>query len=279
MDLADIVPRCTLAPDGIWYAPNQESVSYPSLGNEECFELEDSSFWFQHRNACIAAAVRQFPPPPGDSIFDIGGGNGFVSLNLFRAGFDVVVVEPGRVGATNSKQRGLPAVVCATSSSAGIPRSSLGAVGLFDVIEHIEEDVAFLASLRALMKSGGRLYATVPAHSILWSGEDEAAGHFRRYTLRSLSTALERGGFRREYATYFFRPLPLPIFLLRAVPYRLGRSRASHPSPLDTRRDHVLQEGLATRALFRILSSEVNAIASRRTMRVGASCLIVATAG
>lgn len=279
MELARLLPRCTLAPDGIWYAPHQDVLSYPATGNEECFELEDSSFWFRHRNACIEAAVRQFPPQPGESIFDIGGGNGFVSLGLFRAGFDVVVVEPGRIGATNAKRRGLPAVVCATSSSAGIPRASLGAIGLFDVIEHVEDDVTFLASLRSLLKPGGRLYATVPAHSMLWSAEDEAAGHFRRYTLRSLSIALERGGFRPDYATYFFRPLPLPILFFRAVPYRLGRSRVDEPSPLDARRDHVLRPSLATRVLSRILGAEVGAIAARRTMHVGASCLVAATAG
>lgn len=227
-NLRDTVPRCTLGPDGIWYAPQDDTVSYPADGNAECYEVEDSSFWFRHRNACIEAVARRFAPPPGAAIFDIGGGNGFVAQGLHRAGFDVVVVEPGRTGAINSKKRGLPGVVCATSSSAGIPRSSLGAVGLFDVIEHVEQDVAYLRSLRALLKDGGRLYATVPAHRTLWSAEDVIAGHFRRYTRRSLTAALEHGGFAVDYATYIFRPLPLPIFMLRTVPFLLSGARSSH---------------------------------------------------
>ena len=49
--------------DGIFY--NREGVgeiSYPEEGNEGCFEVEDQSFWFQHRNDCIRELVRSFPP-------------------------------------------------------------------------------------------------------------------------------------------------------------------------------------------------------------------------
>lgn len=277
MNIATMVPRCTLAADGIWYAPDQDIISYSSAGNDACFEFEDASFWFRHRNACIEAAVREFQPPPGHPIFDIGGGNGFVSLGLLQAGFDVIVVEPGRNGATNSKKRGLPAVVCATSSSAGIPRSSLGAVGLFDVIEHIDDDVTYLRSLRTLLKDGGRLYATVPAHNLLWSEEDEIAGHYRRYTLRSVCSAVERSGFGVDYATYIFRPLLLPILVLRATPYRLRKRRKKSQAP-HGQRDHVPRQTLATKALLAMLPSEVRAITSRKTISMGASCLIVATA-
>ena len=30
--------------DGIWYATEQEAVSYPGEGNDQCFEIEDKSF-------------------------------------------------------------------------------------------------------------------------------------------------------------------------------------------------------------------------------------------
>src|SRR5579863_2596381 len=87
---------------GIWFSPNSSEVSYPSEGNESCFELEDDSFWFQHRNRCIRAIVGGFPP--AGPLFDVGGGNGFVSLGLQRAGWQCVVVEPGRSGALNARK-------------------------------------------------------------------------------------------------------------------------------------------------------------------------------
>ena len=64
--------------DGVWFTKtsSENALSYPSDGNDQCFRVEDSSYWFGHRNTCIVELVRQFPP--NGLIFDIGGGNGFV---------------------------------------------------------------------------------------------------------------------------------------------------------------------------------------------------------
>ena len=66
---------------------------YPDQGNAFCFQVEDHSFWFQHRNACILAVMSRLPP--GGVLFAIGGGNGFVARALVAAGLPAVVVEPG----------------------------------------------------------------------------------------------------------------------------------------------------------------------------------------
>ena len=44
--------------DGIWYASKTDKVSYPRKGNEQCFGIEDKSFWFQHRNACVIQIIK-----------------------------------------------------------------------------------------------------------------------------------------------------------------------------------------------------------------------------
>ena len=64
---------------GLWVSKNRSDVSYPSSDNELCYQIEDTSFWFQHRNRCIANCVRAYPP--SGVVFDVGGGNGFVSLD------------------------------------------------------------------------------------------------------------------------------------------------------------------------------------------------------
>ena len=79
---------------GIWYTSSAKTVSYPGEGNALCFQLEDSSFWFRHRNDCILAAAERFSPL--EPFFDIGGGNGFVSAALQHAGREVVLIEPGQ---------------------------------------------------------------------------------------------------------------------------------------------------------------------------------------
>src|SRR4030095_3171769 len=134
-----------LGADGIWYAGEREAVSYLEAGNATCFEIEEASFWFQHRAACLTAVVRRFPPR--GAIYDIGGGNGFVARSLFDAGFDTVVVEPGETGARNARRRGIPMVVCATLSSSTFPADILLPAGLFDVLEHVENEVEFLEEI------------------------------------------------------------------------------------------------------------------------------------
>jgi len=277
IDIRSIAPDLTLSADGVWCSQSQQEVSYPSDGNESCFQIEESSFWFKHRNACIVAAVTSFPPNDLGPIFDIGGGNGYVSIGLIQAGFDVVLVEPGRAGAVNARKRGVPTVICASTATAGFAPSAMAAVGLFDVVEHIQDDVRFLRSIRGLVKKGGRLYATVPAYSALWSNEDELAGHFRRYTCGSISQAIEQAGFKVQYATYIFRPLPLPILLLRALPHRLGRASPAS-NTRDITRDHHPGSSIASRALRWLLDGEASKISSKRRMACGGSCLVVACA-
>ena len=271
--LADYASNISKKPDGIWYANRIEPVSYPSKGNDQCFGIEDKSFWFQHRNACIIELVKKFPPRGKGPIFDVGGGNGFVAKGLMDAGWDVVLVEPGPSGARNAQKRGLQNVVCATTQSAGFKPGSMPAIGVFDVVEHIDDDVEFMNHLHELLEPGGMLYLTVPAYNFLWSDADVEAGHFRRYSLGSLGRALEEVGFKIAFGTYIFRVLPLSVFLCRSLPFRMGikgmlaaQDRAS--------RAHGTHHSFAVGVIRRMLLTEVNRISGARKMPLGGSCLV-----
>ena len=274
-DIHALAPSLQQSADGIWYSPQEVATSYPADGNSDCFAVEDGSFWFKHRNTCIAEVASAFPPADNGAIFDIGGGNGFVSKGLINAGFTVVLVEPGRTGVTNAKKRGITNVICATSQTAGFREKSLSAAGLFDVLEHIEDEQAFLRSIHALLKDAAPLYLTVPAYNFLWSHEDVAAGHFRRYTLKQLTAVLKSAGFELLYASYIFRFLPLPIFMLRAIPWHLGLAKPTHDSD-KTKQEHAAPNGSAVHILNRLLSAEIANIRNQKTMHCGGSCLMVA---
>jgi len=264
-----------LGNDGIWCASAQEAVSYPVEGNDRCFEIEDKSFWFQHRNACIIELVKKFPPRGNGPIFDVGGGNGFVAKGLMDAGWDVVLVEPGPAGARNAKARGLQNVVCATTQAARFDPSCMPAIGVFDVVEHIGDDVAFLRHLHDLLEPGGMLYLTVPAYNFLWSSADVSAGHFRRYDLRTLRRKLEGAGLVPVFASYFFRFLPLSVFLFRSLPFRLGMG-AKVADPERASRAHGTRDSLAVRIMRKLLVPETAIIRRGKTMCVGGSCLVAA---
>ena len=273
-DVSAIAPGLALDADGAWHAATASPVDYPDEANAFCFAVEDESFWFRHRNAVITDTVRRFPPP--GFIADVGAGNGFVSLGLQRAGYETLVIEPGPAGIRNARSRGLAPLVRATLQDAGFLPGSLPAAGLFDVLEHIEDDEGALRLLHSLIAPGGRLYLSVPAFDWLWSSEDDLAGHHHRYTVRRLSARVRAAGFEPEYATYVFAPLPLPILFLRSIPSRLGY----RPTLEADRAAAELQPGdsIGVRAIERLLGLERSMIRRGLHIPIGSSCLLVARA-
>ena len=256
--------------DGIWQPRAISAVSYPEGGNDVCFQVEDLSYWFSHRNACILS-VLQLHPPDG-MIYDIGGGNGFVAAALQAAGYEATLVEPG-CGVLNARQRGVQNVVQAALQDAGFREGTLQAACAFDVVEHIEDDLAFLKSLKSLLKPGGRFFLSVPAAQSLWSDQDVYAGHFRRYSRHTLVHLLKSAGFTVEFVSYFFTWLVLPLFLLRALPYRMRRDRRERLGTLErTQETHSLPRGLGS-VIRRIHRWELVCLRRGRPMPFGSSLI------
>ena len=271
--LSEIAHSIQLRPDGLWATSSVSSVSFPDSGHQNCFEVEESSFWFQHRNNSILEMLRQFPPP--GTFFDIGGGNGYVTQAIQQTGVDAVLIEPGLEGASNARRRGVSQVICGTAENAGFLPGALPAIGLFDVVEHIENDSAFLSALHVLQPGGGRMYITVPAFQALWSQEDQIAGHWRRYTLRSISKLLNQSGYTVEFASYLFEFLILPVLGVRVLPYRLGFGRDFETAE-SVRADHEVKQTLGRKVLDRLMRQELKKLASGRGLSFGTSCLLVA---
>lgn len=273
IDIGRIASNLKPLEDGLWASAEARSVFYPEGAHGRCFRLEEQSFWFRHRNACLLEVISRLPP--AGALFDVGGGNGYVTLALCRRGIESVLVEPGMQGVRNAMARGLRPVICSTLQGAGFRPGSLPALGMFDVLEHMADDTAFLRTARQLVADGGRLYLTVPAYGFLWSDTDDMARHFRRYTLGGLARTLRSAGFEVEYATYIFWPLPLPVFLLRTVPSWLGLWR---DPARKARRDHAGGGASGASLLRPLLRDELRRIRRGWPIRFGGSCLVVARA-
>jgi SAM-dependent methyltransferase len=275
LDLAQISGGLRRGEQGIWEplaGDPTHQLSFPTGGHAECLQIEDGSFWFRHRNACLLEIVRRFPP--AGAIFELGAGNGFVAAAFEQAGFPCVAVEPGVEGAHNARSRGVQTVVCSTLEAASFRPGSLPAVGLFDVVEHIEQDGPFLTEVVRALAPGGHLYVTVPAYRWLWSDEDRIAGHHRRYTLGRIRGDLVRAGLAVEYATYFFMPLVLPVFLMRTIAGRLRRSGGEPAS--HAVQQHRPAAGGLTAAITAALGLELRWLRRGNRVPIGTSCLLVA---
>lgn len=274
MEIDQISENLILRDDNIWHSKFDSVISYPGDGNEICFQVEDQSFWFNHRNRIIVKVVQRFPPQ--GVVFDVGGGNGFVSLALSNAGIEAVLLEPGSRGIINARERGIRHIIHSTLEDAGFNKQSIPAVGMFDVLEHIHDDVGFLKTLHNLMQPSGRLYITVPAYQGLWSVVDEDSGHYRRYGIKSLKDVLSRSGFAVEYASYFFTPLLVPIFLFRTLLSRTGHRKGGGFD--RTREELVYPSPLLNSVLIKLLGFETVLLKKMR-IPFGASCIVVARCG
>ena len=102
-----------------------------------------------------------------------------------------------------------------------MPSDSIPIIGMFDVIEHLDDPGILVGEACRVLEPSGVLVVTVPALSWLWSESDNNAGHQRRYTRRSLDAFMVTAGFERVMSAYLFVSLVVPAALLRSVPYRL----------------------------------------------------------
>ena len=269
--IASIGPNLVRERSRHWHAPSELEVEYPEDGHKICAQIEDQSFWFSHRNRCIVTIVRRFPPK--GPLLDVGGGNGFVSLALTAAGFISIVMEPGG-GVELARARGLPTIRAALASGL-LREGTVPSVGLFDVLEHINDDLGALVELRRILSPQGSLYLSVPAHQYLWSEADIHARHIRRYSLAGLCNRLSEAGFQVDYATFMFSPLVLPVMALRTLPRLLG---IKNPPLRSAEQEHTIPTGLLGRALHRWLDTEHAAIACGKRVRFGSSILVAAHA-
>jgi|ERR1035437_254747 SAM-dependent methyltransferase len=256
--------------DDIWYSKGTSTISYPEEGNEICFQIEESSFWFNHRNSVILDLIKKFPPK--DCIFDIGGGNGFVTKLMNDCGYETFLVEPGIQGIKNAKRRGIANLLCSTFGDAQFKKGCISAIGIFDVLEHMENDLDFLKELLWHLETEGILYLTVPAYQFLWSQEDNFAGHYRRYTLSTLTKLLVDSGFKIRYKTYFFSFLPISIFLFRTLPYKLFHSKKRNIQI----NEHSQNKGLFSIIINFLLKKERQRLNDLEIIPFGGSCIVVA---
>ena len=87
-------------------------------------------------------------------------------------------------------------------------------VAMLDVLEHIEDDTAFLAHLAQRMQPGATLVVTVPALQWAFTSWDTELGHYRRYSRRQLRSALTTAGLDVQRSQYIFPEL-LPLLVVR----------------------------------------------------------------
>lgn len=143
--------------------------------------------WLRHD--AIRALVSKTRP---SSVLEIGVGRGAMGARL-AAGRRYVGVEPDDQSRAVAATR-MPVTATLLDDSALIGLQQFDLVCAFEVLEHIEDDLAALREWISYITPGGHLLLSVPAFTARMGPSDELAGHFRRYQPDDISQLLMRCG-------------------------------------------------------------------------------------
>jgi hypothetical protein len=81
-------------------------------------------------------------------------------------------------------------------------QKNIGSILMVNVLEHIEDDKAFIRSI-IKCAPGGNLILFLPALPLLYGTLDRDAGHYRRYNKSSLKEILSRSDLEIQHLAYF----------------------------------------------------------------------------
>ena len=148
--------------------------------------------------------LEQVAPEMGRRILEVGAGIGNYT-QYFREAELVVCVEPhapaaARLRETFCQSQNVLVVqsdIC-DPALAGLSTHGCDTAICFNVLEHIDDDVAALTNIARILAPGGRLLLIVPALPMIFGSIDRTVGHFRRYLPATLSRALAATGYRVE---------------------------------------------------------------------------------
>src|SRR5215211_1430931 len=188
--------------------------TYPIL-----FSVEQSHWWHIGRRKILAEFVEAICRDVTDRrarILDVGCGTGANLLMLSKYG-DAEGVDISEDALAFCRERGLEKVKLGAGEELPYDDGTFDLVTAFDVVEHMDDDLAGLREMRRVLRPGGRVLLFVPTFMFLWGLQDEVSHHRRRYRLPELRRVLERAGFEIERTTYANITFFVPILLIRKL--------------------------------------------------------------
>lgn len=243
--------------------------------------IESKHFWFRTRNRVIATLTEQITQNWNDGyrVLEVGCGTGNVLRVLEQA------CPRGRVFGMDLFAEGIAFARTRTSCplvQGDIEQPGWGVkfdlIGVFDVVEHLADDLQILRSLHSMLKPGGVLLLTVPAHQSLWSYFDEVAHHCRRYEPGDLRVKLNQSGYEIEFFSQFMATIYPLLWLVRRMrsshrqTRNLDSAGADRALALEELRVVPVLNGLLT---F-LLTQEAKLIRSRIALPFGSSLIVSA---
>jgi SAM-dependent methyltransferase len=235
--------------------------------------VEDRHWWWRARREIVGDVIARFAPasvPGGLRVAEVGCASGGNLAMLARFGSVLGTEREGSAITHFRQKRGDAFRVVQHAIPEPLPET-FHILAMLDVLEHLPDDAGAVQWAAEHLAPGGILVVTVPAFRFLWTEQDDAVHHLRRYTpatlVRLLPPSLEL-----LHVTCFNSILFLPIAAVRAVMNlapRGDRAPRSHlgvpPEPINA-------------LFYRLFRLERHLVPTRR-LPLGVSVLLVARRG
>ncbi|SCL59429.1 class I SAM-dependent methyltransferase [Micromonospora peucetia] len=162
--------------------------------------LEGLATAVNHRRWFVELAL----PYLGDNPIEIGSGLGDYALEWAERlpRFTATEADPDRLVLLKERLADQPRIEVRQMLLPHSERGDYSAAVSYNVLEHIEDHVGALQSMRELVRPGGNIIIIVPAFQFAMGPADIATGHVRRYTKKTLGAAMTDAGLTVEKIHY-----------------------------------------------------------------------------
>ena len=176
-------------------------------------------FWFRWRLQATARALRDTAIPSDRPLraLDVGCGSGVFATQLEQlTAWTVDGTDLNMTALERCRPRRGRTFYYDVSDERPELLGSYDVLVLFDILEHLGQPRALMKPALKHLKKGGAVLVNVPALMRLKSAYDRAAGHLRRYTLRTLEDELAGLGLATRALRYWGLSL-VPLLVARKL--------------------------------------------------------------
>jgi len=210
---------------------------------QEFRETEPTYWWYVNKRKIVENLLRHFSPS-GKRLLEIGSGGGYFVSQLSGRGWDVVAGDIHLTAAHFAREHGVNnTLVFDANRIWPFTDNSFDVLIMLDVLEHLEDDAAVLAECFRILRPGATVVITVPAHPYLYGHRDELLSHKRRYTRKSLSTAIRSTEFEILKLTYWNAISYLPVLALAWKEKVFGTKKANAEMPKLSKFTNAILKG------------------------------------
>jgi SAM-dependent methyltransferase len=141
-------------------------------------------------------------------FLEIGCGRGDVSAHLAGKGWTGTAIDfsDSAIAEAATALAPFPNVVV-KQQDLGEVTGEYPCIILWDVLEHIADDLDALRAIGKRLVPGGQLLVAVPSNPREWRWDDDFYGHFRRYTVAELTRKLIDAGLEPQVFWDFTYPV------------------------------------------------------------------------